>query len=344
MLKFLYRWIFSSSSTHLTMDYHTMSISGIIGLPNYGLSCCVNSLLQSFFATPELTSLLNKCVEFGKKIPEDRNVPLNLLKLTEDVQNCRSVHSAHRKLLQCLDKNRITHSVQHDAGEIFLSFLHLIHKQTESPELAEEILQLYKITVLDYLQCNVCQNISQSNSFLLTLLLDIQGPSATLEKSIKLFFDPQEISGRSPPFCDFCKEKRPGKKGLKLLSLPKILCLQIKRAYFERHRGLPIKLNSELEFSEMLDLQQILHVDHLAESFQKENCKYGLYAVIVHSGSPICGHYIAYIKLDNAWYCANDSSVYKVPWNEVAKTSGCSPKSCYALETAYMLLYRRSDT
>uniref|UniRef100_A0A8C4RSW9 USP domain-containing protein n=1 Tax=Erpetoichthys calabaricus TaxID=27687 RepID=A0A8C4RSW9_ERPCA len=313
MLKFLYRWIFSSSSTHLTMDYHTMSISGIIGLPNYGLSCCVNSLLQSFFATPELTSLLNKCVEFGKKIPEDRNVPLNLLKLTEDVQNCRSVHSAHRKLLQCLDKNRITHSVQHDAGEIFLSFLHLIHKQTESPELAEEILQLYKITVLDYLQCNVCQNISQSNSFLLTLLLDIQGPSATL--------------------------------GLKLLSLPKILCLQIKRAYFERHRGLPIKLNSELEFSEMLDLQQILHVDHLAESFQKENCKYGLYAVIVHSGSPICGHYIAYIKLDNAWYCANDSSVYKVPWNEVAKTSGCSPKSCYAFrETAYMLLYRRSDT
>ncbi|XP_039625463.1 ubl carboxyl-terminal hydrolase 18 [Polypterus senegalus] len=342
MLRFLYEWLFSSSPTHLT-NHHTMSISGITGLPNHGLCCCVNSLLQSFFATPEFTSLLNKCVEVGKKTPEDKNVPLNLQKLTQDVQNCSSVRNAHKKLLQCLDKNRIRYSVQHDAGETFLSLLRLIHDQTESPELAEEILQLYKITVLDYLQCNFCQNISQCNTFMLTLLLDIQGPSATLEQSIKLFFDPQEISGRTPPFCDSCKEKRPGKKGLKLLSLPKILCLQIKRAYFERQHGSSIKLHSALEFSEMLDFQQILYVDHLAESFQKENCKYGLYAVIVHIGSPIFGHYIAYIKRDNSWYCADDSTVHEVPWNKVANTSGYSPKSFYKRETAYMLLYRRSD-
>lgn len=47
--------------------------------------------------------------------------------------------------------------------------------------------------------------------------------------------------------------------------------------------------------------------------FQNE-CKYTLYAVVVHSGYAMCGHYTAYVRhrVNQCWYYADDSRVKQV--------------------------------
>ena len=55
---------------------------------------------------------------------------------------------------------------------------------------------------------------------------------------------------------------------------------------------------------------------------------YELFAVNIHSGGVGGGHYYAYCKVDNEWYCFNDSSVNK---------------SSYLGEQAYVLLYKQKN-
>ncbi|XP_047660034.1 ubl carboxyl-terminal hydrolase 18 isoform X2 [Tachysurus fulvidraco] len=64
--------------------------------------------------------------------------------------------------------------------------------------------------------------------------------------------------------------------------------------------------------------------------------RYRLYAVVVHAGMAMMGHYTAYIySTDSMWYYINDSHMQQVSWEEVQRTyGGCRSK------TAYMLLYR----
>eukprot|EP00731_Ephydatia_muelleri_P029733 Em0021g256a len=82
---------------------------------------------------------------------------------------------------------------------------------------------------------------------------------------------------------------------------------------------------------------------------------YELFAIMIHSGSAIGGHYYAYIKAltgKKQWYCFNDQSVTMASEDDIQQTFGGSAsksKSYYssAMYTsstnAYMLMYRRID-
>lgn len=47
----------------------------------------------------------------------------------------------------------------------------------------------------------------------------------------------------------------------------------------------------------------------------QNDCQYTLYAVVVHSGSAVFGHYTAYVRQRESWswYHADDSRVNQVP-------------------------------
>ena len=74
---------------------------------------------------------------------------------------------------------------------------------------------------------------------------------------------------------------------------------------------------------------------------------YELYAVLVHSGSAMGGHYYAYVKdLDvGSWWCFNDSSVNPVTEEDVLSAaggnSGGSGFYSFSAANAYMLMWRR---
>lgn len=308
---------------------------GMRGLSNYCLSCCVNTLLQTFSATWELAELLDKWEPAGVKTVE-RNVPLQLKKVLTDMRSDLSQPAPHHDLLHCLDRNSVRLHTQHDADEVFLSILNLVQEQMDDKQLALEIQTLYKISVETHLQCLECASVQTKASYLLSLPLHIKEDHNSLEGCLKSFFEHQELRGINSYFCAQCETKTPSKQGVKLISLPRILCMHLKR-FRNSHRGTR-KLESTVTFPETLDLSEIAQ-EAFAKDFVKSDCKYTLHAVVVHSGLAMCGHYTAYVRhrVSQQWYYADDSCVKQVSWQAVKDTYGGHYK-----DTAYMLMYRRA--
>ncbi|XP_070976959.1 ubl carboxyl-terminal hydrolase 18-like [Oncorhynchus clarkii lewisi] len=305
---------------------------GLRGLMNYGLSCCVNALLQSFSATWELVDLLE-----GWNPVDKESVPLYLRKALLAMQSDQSQPAPHRDFLHCLDRNDIYFYVQQDADEVFLSILNLIQQQMSDKALAQEIQSLYKVTMETYLQCLECKYIETGASFLLSLPMHIRESHDSLEDCIRFFFKRQELRDGDKCYCERCGEKKPSQQGFKLISLPPVLCLHLKR--FRNSHGYTRKLHYKVTFPEALNISEILTAEALSERYVQNDSQYSLCAVIVHSGVAMFGHYTAYVRHKNqSWYYANDSSVRQVSWKKVQNTYGGSQRE----DTAYMLLYRRT--
>ena len=84
----------------------------------------------------------------------------------------------------------------------------------------------------------------------------------------------------------------------------------------------------------------------ISEFVKQGEYVYQLFSILIHSGSAMGGHYYAYIKSfeDGHWYNFNDSSVNKIPENEVQtyiqKMFGGGADGA---TSSYMLQYRRYD-
>ncbi len=84
------------------------------------------------------------------------------------------------------------------------------------------------------------------------------------------------------------------------------------------------------------DIRPFLHPEAAADA---RNTKYDLTAIIVsrelifqnHYGYLSAGHYTAYIRSEDRWYCYDDSRTYEVKTNDIA------------VGNAYMLFYTRKS-
>lgn len=123
-------------------------------------------------------------------------------------------------------------------------------------------------------------------------------------------------------------------QGLKLLSLPQILCLNLKR--FRNSCDKTRKLDCMVTFPETFDFSETLKAAFSSDFDQQvqlfpvnypfiecnfnlrvcllfqNDCKYTLYAVVVHSGYAMFGHYTAFVRRNQHWYYADDSRVKQV--------------------------------
>jgi ubiquitin carboxyl-terminal hydrolase 47 len=72
---------------------------------------------------------------------------------------------------------------------------------------------------------------------------------------------------------------------------------------------------------------------------------YELYAILIHRGSALGGHYYAYIKQldDDEWFEFNDSSVSNIDEKTIADAYGEDNARWGSGSNAYMLCYRRVD-
>ncbi|XP_060885832.1 ubl carboxyl-terminal hydrolase 18 isoform X1 [Labrus mixtus] len=299
------------------------------GLRNEHLSCCVNTLLQTLSATWELSDLLDKWESSGVQA----DVPLQLKRVLSAMRGTVPHHAPHLAFLHSLDRNCIRLCVQHDADEVFLSILNLIQKQMDDRALALQIQNLYRISVEEHLQCLECNSDQTQTSFMLSLPLHLKDDHDSLESCMASFFEHQELGGRDCCYCNKCETKTPSKKGVKLLSLPRILRVNLKR--FRNYAGTIRKLEGRVTFPETFDLSEVLK-EAFSSDFTQNDCRYALYAVVVHSGYVMSGHYTAYVRLNQQWYYADDSCVNQVSWEEVKTSYGGRYR-----QTAYMLMYRR---
>ncbi|GLD48348.1 ubl carboxyl-terminal hydrolase 18 [Lates japonicus] len=309
---------------------------GMRGLTNYHLSCCVNTLLQTLSATWEVADVLERW-ETGGVRGDSHNVPLQLKRVLAAMRSDSPQHVPHRDFLHCLDRNCVRLNTQHDADEVFLSILNFVQQQMDDKTLALEIQNLYKISVETHLRCLDCSSVQTRSSYLLSLPLHIKEDHNSLESCISSFLEEQELRDINRCFCAQCGTKTPSKQGVKLLSLPCILCVHLKR--FRNSRGYTRKLDCRVSFPETFDFSEIVQ-DAFSTDFAQNECKYTLYAVVVHSGYAMCGHYTAFVRhrTNQRWFYADDSHIQQASWEEVQKTYG----GRYS-DTAYMLMYRRGS-
>ncbi|KAM9845982.1 ubl carboxyl-terminal hydrolase 18 isoform 2-T2 [Aulostomus maculatus] len=308
----MFRRVFSLCASSSSSDFDVRDfrpVRGMRGLSNYRLSCCVNSLLQTLSSTWELTELIERWDDASVR-EDGRNVPLELKRVLTAMQSDSPQPAPHRDFLRCLDRNHIHLGAQHDADEVFLFILNLVQQQMDDSTLTLSIQNLYKISTETLVKCLECSFEQTMTSFMLSLPLHVREDDNYLESCMSTFFEPQELRGINCCYCANCGFKRPSEKVVKLLALPPILCVHLKR--FRNSKGYTRKLDCRVSFPETLDLSEIL-TEALSANFAQSDCRYTLYAVVVHSGFAECGHYTAYVRNrgNQCWYYTDDSHVQK---------------------------------
>ncbi|XP_037001000.2 ubiquitin carboxyl-terminal hydrolase 20 isoform X1 [Artibeus jamaicensis] len=153
------------------------------------------------------------------------------------------------------------------------------------------------------------------------------GPVITLEDCLAAFFAADELKGDNMYSCERCKKLRNGVKYCKVLRLPEILCIHLKR--FRHEVMYSFKISSHVSFPlEGLDLRPFL-----AKECTSQITTYDLLSVICHHGTAGSGHYIAYCQnvINGQWYEFDDQYVTEVHETVVQSAE------------AYVLFYRKSS-
>ncbi|XP_065906178.1 ubiquitin carboxyl-terminal hydrolase 21-like [Dysidea avara] len=154
-----------------------------------------------------------------------------------------------------------------------------------------------------------------------------EGSVVPLESCISAVFNTEVLSDTQNLLrCDGCNEKVVSIKYTRIVTMPKVLVINLKR--FTYNEGSLQKIHSEISIPNKLSFRrhQIGQPEQLEQSFE-------LYAICYHLGdSPFSGHYVADCKWDNVWYRFNDETITIVP-------SPCESSN----KDGYIVFYRQVE-
>ncbi|KAJ8963471.1 hypothetical protein NQ318_018954 [Aromia moschata] len=149
------------------------------------------------------------------------------------------------------------------------------------------------------------------------------GPAVTLHDCLAAFFSTDELKGDNMYSCERCNKLRNGIKFSKVLQLPEVLCIHLKR--FRHELMFSSKISSVVSFPlKGLDMRPYLHTDCVSKV-----ASYELYSVICHHGTAGGGHYTCFALNSGQWYEFDDQCVTKVAPDKV--------QTC----EAYVLFYQK---
>lgn len=151
------------------------------------------------------------------------------------------------------------------------------------------------------------------------------GPTVSLYDCLSAFFSADELKGDNMYSCEKCNKLRNGVKFSKVLELPEVLCVHLKR--FRHELMFSSKIASYVSFPlEDLEMKPYLHKDCVSTV-----TSYDLISVICHHGTAGGGHYVCYAlnPITNQWFEFDDQCVTPVS-REMVQNCG-----------AYVLFYKK---
>lgn len=234
-------------------------------------------------------------------------------------------------------------------GKLFTSLLEETLSQQTDPGVRDVVQNQFGGKYFYITECHSCGNKSKRLSRFYELDLNIQGHSS-LHQCIKEFLKEEKLDGDNQYYCTQCNGKQNAARYIELHTLPPVLNLQLLRFVFDRKTGYKKKLNSFIQFPDVLDMK-----DHVKNGYLGSNSIYELSAVLMHFGvSAYSGHYVAHIrdKKSGSWYKFNDEDIVKMQGNlklsqdedaadtsiKPAKRPKCA-KGCHVSKNAYTLVY-----
>ncbi|XP_030072386.1 ubl carboxyl-terminal hydrolase 18 [Microcaecilia unicolor] len=314
--------------------------AGYIGLMNYGLNCCLNSLTQTLFRIEALQNLLQQHDNSGGLEDPEMNVPHQLHKLFCRMRNKNEGYVADSGLIMCLRNNGIQANEELDAEELLRHIFSALKTQLDHNS-KSALSKLFTVSAENFLVFEPCGHSEVEQTRLLTIPLPVLQPNdlpyQSVEEALKVFFSIQFLENDSMVYCQKCKKTAKACQGCKVLDYSPIVCLHLKRFTLDYNTGRPKKLYHYMTFPQEIKFRSF-HEQH-ADCPEKEQL-HSLFSVVVHCGNASSGHYLVFIrnKIQDRWHRINDTSVVPVSWEDVEKSFGNKDNS--SSETAYLLFYK----
>uniref|UniRef100_A0A672M045 Ubiquitin carboxyl-terminal hydrolase n=1 Tax=Sinocyclocheilus grahami TaxID=75366 RepID=A0A672M045_SINGR len=207
-------------------------------------------------------------------------------------------------------------------------------KKKKQSRFRSVISDIFDGSILSLVQCLTCDRVRKGScaeagiEFVVSCIPSwFWGPMVTLEDCLAAFFAADELKGDNMYSCERCKKLRNGVKYCKVLRLPEILCIHLKR--FRHEVMYSFKINSHVSFP----LEGLALKPFLAKESPSQITTYDLLSVICHHGTAGSGHYIAYCQnvINGQWYEFDDQYVTEVHETVVQNAE------------AYVLFYRKSS-
>lgn len=373
-------YVRQADSINVSNDYNVRKETGYIGLKNHGATCYMNGLLQSLFHVGEFRRIVYSidCEDTpdspGKGDDPDMDLkggagcdadgearapPLiqalqNVfykLQTSDQAVNCR-------ELMKSFGWDTMDAFTQHDAQELNRILCDRLEEQMKGTDMDGSIKRLFEGEMENYIECIDVDYKSKRKETFYDIQLNIKSERGqelqNIDESIKEFTAEETLEGDNAYEAEG-HGKQKAKKGIRFLTFPPVLNLQLKRFHFDLEKMDMVKLNSRFEFQRRLDLSA--HAPGAGT--------YLLHAVVVHSGDVNSGHYYAFIRptVENHWFKFDDDTVTPcteyaavednyggndlMAWNYFERT----PRELYTMQlpsrprihNAYMLVYIRED-
>ncbi|KAI9858640.1 MAG: hypothetical protein M1824_004221 [Vezdaea acicularis] len=307
---------------------------GIRGLYNMGSTCFMSVIIQSLINNPFIRSYY---MGDGHVTDEDHDnscmscalVDIFTEFYTNDTVDGFGAVEFLAKSWQC--DSSLAGDNQQDAHEYFIFLLNQLHLNEK--HLSNEgnscqciIHRTFYGKLQSDVTCSKCHKTNTKEELMIDLSLDLRaqvkrqksdarspdgGNKISLESCLQSFTSPEQLQA-SQYTCGNCDNKEQHAiKQLSIKTLPRILCIQLKR--FEASSTASTKININVPFPLTLDMfQYTTHaIQQKLETSQKraKASTYDLFCVIEHRGDINGGHYVAYVKKDTQWFLFDDAKV-----------------------------------
>lgn len=310
------------------------------GLLNTGVTCYMNSAIQTMIHVPPFANFLNNVYNGKYAEVSNKSVTKELAQLHHkllDLQVTRNIYPA--AIIRRLDDINPLMSMwqQEDSHEYFMSLLSRVQEDTVPPgkKLRTSILhEIFGGTYEQKVTCQTCKSVSTTHQDFYDLPVSFSSKERkarskfTLQASIKEFFSPAVIkpdkSNSGGYECEKCKKHTTAITVSKIEDPSEYLPINIKRFNFKEKSSRKIK--DPISYPMELDLTEY--------SINPEvPLKYKLISVTMHEGrTTSSGHYVVFCNQpNNTWALYDDETVRRVTEKAVLRHQ----------EDAYFLVYAR---